>query len=485
VAKHSKRFDETYDVVVIGAGIGGLACATYLAKKGRRVKVLEQHYRPGGCCTSFVRDGFKFDAGVLHITGGKESGAFQRVLSTLEMEDEIEFIERFPLMRFIFPGITLDMTRNVEDMIGKLKEMFPQERDGITGLFGTIRAMYEDIRLLPTLSPLLAQYKAKSYEQLVDEYIRDPKLKALVFANWDLWYPMWRCSAIDYAALLMTEQQRGYFCPQGGAQAIPDAFVRTLKRYGGDIEFGQLVDRIILDDGKAVGVQTAQGKRVKAGNVVSNAAARSTLLYMIGENNLPPDYVANLDRLEVSLSAFYLYLGVDLDPRTVGVDAAENIVYESFDNRKEWEAILSDEFAIPCFGIAIPTFEDPALAPKGKHIVIIMCMANYHWMGRDWDSQKQRVADELMAKAEKVIPGLSQHIVVQASASPWTYRRYTKNAHGAAQGWAFTPEMFLKRLPQKTPIENLYLAGHWTMPGGGVPSVALSGLRAARTILGE
>jgi len=146
---------------------------------------------------------------------------------------------------------------------------------------------------------------------------------------------------------------------------------------------------------------------------------------------------------------------------------------------------MRDEFSIPCFGIAIPTFEAPSLASPRKHIVIIMCMANYHWTGKDWDEQKRTITEELIGKAERIIPGLSQHIVVQDSATPWTFRRYTKNTEGAAEGWAFSPEMFLKRLPQKTPIGNLYLAGHWAMPGGGVPSVSLSGLRAARIILGE
>ena len=95
------------------------------------------------------------------------------------------------------------------------------------------------------------------------------------------------------------------------------------------------------------------------------------------------------------------------------------------------------------------------------------------------------MSDTLIAKAEKLIPGLSQHIIVRDAATPLTYERYTLNTMGAAMGWAYSPSMFLKRLDQRTPIHNLYLAGHWTTPGGGVPAVALSGLKAARMILGE
>ncbi len=481
--KGNKRFDEEYDVVVIGAGIGGLTCAAYLAKRGMRVKVLEQHYAPGGCCTSFSRKGFRFDAGVLHLTGGKESGAFQRVLSALEMEGELEFKEQS--QRFIFPDLSLDSSRDVEYLPEKLKEMFPQEAEGITGLFNTIRSIYEDIKRLPTLSPLLAEYKEKSFQELVDDYVKDTKLKALVSANWHLWHPMWRNSAIDYAALLITEPLRGYFYPIGGVQAIPDAFVRALERYGGDIEFKTFIDKIILQEGKAVGIETRGGKRIRAAHVVSNVAARSTFFNLIGEENLPPDLVASLNRLEISLSAFYVYLGVDIDPRSAGIDAPETLVYETYDNTKDWELLLEGEVSIPCFGIAIPTFVDPSLAPRGKHIVIIMTMAPYHLAGKSWREEKKRVTEKLIAKAEKLIPGLSQHILVQDSATPLTYERYTLNSLGAAMGWAFSPQMFLRRLDQKTPIPNLYLAGHWTMPGGGVPAAALSGLRAARLILDE
>jgi prolycopene isomerase len=481
VVKDAKRFDEEYDVVVIGAGIGGLTCAAYLAKKGKKVKVFEQHFVPGGCCTSFSRKGFKFDAGVLHLTGGKESGAFQKVMAALEMEQELDFREQF--QRFVFPDFTYDSTRNVADSPEKLKEMFPGEAGGITKLFDIINSIYEDIKRLPSLSLLLRKYREKSYQDLVDEFIKDTKLKALVNANWHLWNPVWKNSAIDFASLTVSETIRGYFYPRGGIQAVPDALVRVLKRYGGEIEYRTLLDRIILENGKAVGIETGKCKRVKAKQVVSNIAARTTFLDLVAEENLPADFVATLNKLEISLSSFYVYLGVDIDPRESGFNAPETIVYESYDNIKDWELLLHGEVAVPCFGIAVPTYMDPGLAPTGKHVVIIMTMAPYSLRGKSWREEKKRMTAKLIAKAEKLIPGLSQHIVVQDSATPLTYERYTLNSLGAAMGWAFTPQMFMRRLEQRTPVPNLYLAGHWTMPGGGVPAVAISGLKAARMIL--
>jgi len=478
---NTNSFDEEYDVVVIGAGIAGLSCAAYLAKQGKKVKVLEQHSIPGGCCTSFRRKGFRFDAGVLHITGGKESGAFQRLLSALDMENDLQFKEQY--QKFIFPDLTFESSRRLEDLPELFSRSFPTESDGISALFKTVNAIYEDVKKLPSLTPLLEKYKDKSFDFLMNEYISDPKLKVLVNANWHLWNPPWKNAAIDYAALLVTEQIRGYYYPIGGIQAIPDALVRTLKKYGGEIEFRCAIDSIVVDNGKAASVRTQKGGNIKADYVVSNVAAQQTFLDLIGEDKLPASFVKELKKLEVSLSSFYVYLGVDFDPRSVGIAAPETIVYETYDTNKEWKSLLNGGLAIPCYGISIPTFMDPTLAPAGHHIVILMTMAPYILRNKNWKKEKAGFTQTLINKAEHLIPGLSQHIVVQDSATPLTYERYTLNTQGAAMGWAFSPQMFQRRLEQNTPISNLYLAGHWTMPGGGVPAVAISGLRAARLIL--
>ena len=478
-----ERFDEECDVVVVGAGIGGLTCAAYLAKRGMMVKVLEQHYVPGGCCTSFSRKGFRFNAGVLHLTGGKESGAFRRVLSALEIEDEIEFKEQF--QRFVFPDVSYDSSRDLNQLPEMLKQMFPGEAEGIAALYDVMRTIYHDVGKLPHQTPLLTKYQRKSFQDLLDEHVKDAKLKALISANWHLWHPNWRNSAVDYSALVITEQRRGYFYPAGGIQKIPNTLVQVLKGHGGEIEYRTLVEKVILESGTAVGIETGKGKRIHAKHVVSNVAARVTFLNMIGEENLPAKFVARLNQLEISLSAFYVYLGVDFDPRTVGLYAPQTIVYEKYDNTREWELLLDGEISIPCFGIAVPTYMDPGLAPRGKHVMIIMTMAPYSLRGKSWREAKKEVTEMLIIKAEKLIPGLSQHILVQDAATPLTYERYTLNSLGAAMGWAFTPGMFRNRLDRKTPIRNLYLAGHWTVPGGGVPAVALSGLRTAGLILGE
>jgi len=484
--EQARQFDEIYDVVVIGAGIGGLTCGAYLAKKGKKVKVVEQHSVPGGYCTAFSRKGFKFDAAVVRVTGCEEGGALYRVLRTLETE--MDFFKIDPLYHVPLPGESLVMTRDVDQFIQGLRQRFPKEKEGITALFQTMKTIYEDTRKLPALSPLLAKYKDKGFQDLMDDYVRDPVLKTLIDIKNSLWLSSKRASAIDQASRVIGDPIQGFFYPKGGTQKLSNVFAEALKRYGGELELRTLVSSIILGDGKAIGVETKDGRRIGAQQVVSNIAARATFFNLIGEEKLSPDYVATLNRNEISLSAFCVYLGIDYDPREAGITAYQSVICETLDINdvnKEWEFLLNGEFTIPHLLLMVPTLVDPSLAPPGKHIVILMAIAPYNWIGRSWREDKERMSKELIRKAEKLIPNLSQHIVVQDAATPLTLERYTLNSLGAVMGWSCSPAMFYNRLDSKTPIENLYLAGHWTRPGAGVPGVALSGLRTARLILGE
>jgi len=128
---------------------------------------------------------------------------------------------------------------------------------------------------------------------------------------------------------------------------------------------------------------------------------------------------------------------------------------------------------------------EPAIAPPGKHIVIFLAYAPYRLEGIDWKKDKEDIAARLIKKVEdRLIPGLSKHIEVREAATPLTLERFTLNSYGAVVGWAMTPASFAKPQP-KTPIKNLYLTGHWTVPGGGTNGVIPSGWMVGNMILAE
>jgi len=185
-----------------------------------------------------------------------------------------------------------------------------------------------------------------------------------------------------------------------------------------------------------------------------------------------------------SLSYFMVFLGLDLPLQEMGL--CHHIDYFStFDIESIFRTQMSGQLKEEAIsiGMVIPTLLDPQLAPTGNHILTLSLITPY-WGRIYWAERKEEVASELIHTAEKIIPGLSQHIRVQAISTPHTLERYTGNFEGAAYGWEQSPDQAgPRRLPPRTPIENLYLAGHWTFPGGGVASVAVSGRIAAQEIL--
>jgi prolycopene isomerase len=129
------------------------------------------------------------------------------------------------------------------------------------------------------------------------------------------------------------------------------------------------------------------------------------------------------------------------------------------------------------------------LAPVGKHTVAIAAFAPYELFadGGNTNSHyteiKEEIAQKIIGITEKVIPGLSSHITVRDASTPLTYERKTLNTHGATMGWYLSAKELSRIRSQKTPIANLYQAGHWTFPGGGIPMVIISGINAAKFVL--
>ena len=216
--------------------------------------------------------------------------------------------------------------------------------------------------------------------------------------------------------------------------------------------------------------------------MVSNSDARRTFFKLVGKEKLSTEFISLLEGTEVGLSAFNVYLGVKMDLKALGITSLENVVHSSFDYQKEYEDIIRG-YVGSTYTITVPTLADPTLAPPGHHCLIIFAPVPYQIKGMNWKEAKEDVTEKLINKAEEIVPDLSRHIVVKEAATPLTLERYTLNSGGAVGGWAYTPETIFKRPQQKTPIKNLFLTGHWTFPGGGIPGVMSSGWLVSRMIL--
>lgn len=477
-----KALRSEYDVVVIGAGMGGLTCGAYLAKAGVKVLVCEQHSIPGGYCTSFKKDGFIFETSIHWLNQCGQGGLIYQTLEELGIQDQIEFIQLDPVRRIIGKDYDLTVFLDTQRLEDDLKKMFPAEAE-------SIHQFITDCLALAKSPEVMTQYLGKSNQQVFDYLFKDSKLKLILYAIGFL--PQWSVLAPMFSIGWISEKDY-YFPNRGGARALADLFASAFQGYGGDLALKTMATKISIENGKACGVELRSGARIKSKYVVSNADARLTFLKLVGRELLSEEFIKDLLETEICPPAFLVSLGVDMDLGKMGFNGAM-ITY----NPSAELADLSTADPSRCgITIIIYSLRDPSLAPPGKHTVSIGAMLPYDYMdnwkvdkqarrGREYKKLKEQVADQLIASAENIISGLSQHIVCKDTATPLTYERYTLNTRGSIMGWDLTSQNFMKMRPQDTPIKNLYQAGHWVFPGGGIPAVIPSGRLAAELILKE
>jgi len=476
--------ENEYDVIIVGSGIGGLACGALLSKRGYRVLVLEQHSQVGGYCSSFKRKGFVFNAGVEDVSGLWERGPLTYLLRELGLKKEELFVRN--TTKFIFKGREIE-AKNLDEFIKLLSEMFPNERESIHAFFREAEKAYSECyrdavygaplpaelivkvfgekKLLnyPREHPHFYDWMNKTYKQKLDEYFMDEDLKKLLCAL--LGYlgtePEKTLASSALTACVSYYLHGGYF-PKGGAQRFADSLKCFIESHGGEVTIRHKVDKILVENGEVRGVKVGE-KIFRAPVIVANANAKTTFLELVGEDNLDKKFIDYIKGLKMSPSAFMVFLGVDMDLSNYPT------LIKNLDEGID---------------IVVNSNADPSLAPKGKSSVTILTGANYRDFPErgteEYSRKKRRMTEELIRKAEKVIPGLSRHIIVQDAATPKTFERYTSMPEGAL--YSFDQSIGTKRPYFKTPIKGLYLASASTFPGGGIEAVVISGIICANDI---
>jgi prolycopene isomerase len=276
--------------------------------------------------------------------------------------------------------------------------------------------------------------------------------------------------------------------------------VDVINENKGEILLSTRATKIIIENGRAVAVRaenvrTKEVKEYKCNYVVSNANAPDTFFKMIGEENLPADYVDKLKKMEIGPSTFVVYLGVKKDYTKFYPEHVHGIMVNDFmEEADNIKAVKEGDITKISFGIANYTVLNPNSAPKGKNTICMVCLMLYDtndgWKlseGYDkYTKYKNEIGKKFAKRAERFLPGLTSNIEVMEVGTPITNRNYTLNPKGTIFGWANTPaQTIMNRLQQKTPIKNLFLAGAWTVPCGGQSAVLISGSIAAGLILND
>jgi all-trans-retinol 13,14-reductase len=509
--KRTGKEEAEFDAVIIGAGLGGLSCAAAFARQGFKPLVLEQHYVPGGYASTFKRPGgFVFDVSLHSTTVGERNGVWNLIPGFPEIKD-VEFIPHPYLYRAIFPDYDYRVAqRDLQKYIAELIGHFPEEEQGIQGIFEDMEGLSQDINRysqagdkvdmsrFPKDFPYLFKSYTKTWGGLMDMRIENPKLKALVSSLWGYYgLPPSKLACFYYALPTISYLQDGGFYPIGRSQKVSDAFVKFIEDNGGEVKLKTKVEKILVKDRVAYGIETSDGEEYKGKVVVSNSNAFDTFLKMVDEKELLKDYVANFEKYSISLACFQVFLGLNKDlVGELGIEDSEIFFVTGYDDDAAYQAMLEADVENSGFGLMLYDNVYKGYSPEGKNTVNILTLQGYshwekyekdYWKGnkKDYWAEKERMADILIKKVEEaVLPGLSAAIAIKEIGTPLTNVRYTGNYRGAIYGWDQTMNNTgPNRVPHSTPVKNLYLAGAWTQPGHGYGGVIPSGLECFAEIM--
>lgn len=459
--------DNEYDVIVVGAGVGGLSCASLLAQSGYKVLVIEQDAQVGGYCTSYVRQGFIFPVGP-HDISGCEEGSVKKLLDILRLRKENFFT--LNTRTYVFDAKKVRFTGTKRDVLSKLSEQFPEEHKNILAFFFEAEKALEEAHRsrndASALCPTYESWKAVSYQQKLTQFFSHPQIKQFFCSLfWYVGAESHKVMASDALQACGTYFLHGGYYPLQGGKLFVNALRKVIESHGGTVLTNTRVDEILVKNGSVDGVRT--GKSLFVSNiVVANANAKTTLLHLVTKRSLDPAFCKEIETLSMSPSLVRVNLGLALD-----LSSFSSIV-----------KVMKDGSACSFF---INSNADASMAPFGNANISIDLPASYDDVpltgSLEYKKYKEQCLSKALEKLEKVIPGIKEHIVVFDVMTPRTLEEFTSMPEGAL--YAFSQEKNSMRPMFKVPIKGLYLVGASTFPGAGIEAVVASGMICWKDIL--
>jgi len=495
---------EDYDVVVIGAGNGGLTASASLAQKGLNVLLLERHNIPGGCATSFCRGRFEFEVALHQLSGmgtPDKPGPLRLLLGSLGVLDDLEFVEMSDLYRVVMPdAIDVRLKADRSQVVAGLQRQFPQEKEAIERFFDLcyryanqmLAAFYfRDPDISREKYPALYEYAFKNAKEVLDEFFSDPLLKAVLSVYWGfLGLPPDRLAFPYLAMLFFTFIEFKPFHIKGGSQALSNAIVNRLLSNGGTVRFNCGVKKIIVENGAVQGIVTQNGDQIPARYVVSNASQVSTYVELIDPEHLPGGVLTEMRGRSLSPSAFVVFMGFDCEPGDLGITDSTSFILSHTDiadlpyNQMRKLDIDSDLMVLSCYDVA-----DPDFSPQGTcQVAVVTLKFAEPWLRippTRYATVKYRCAEAMLRRVERIYPDLRKHIEEIEVATPLTHMRYLGHPGGAIYGFEHhTKDSLFFQPSRRSPIKGLYFASGW-VGDAGFQTTLQSGASAAKAIIRE
>ncbi len=494
-----------YDAIVIGAGLGGISTGALCAKNGFKTVILEQSDLIGGCCSTYERDGYKFDIGasIVEITQPME-----RVFELLgkRREDYIDLVPCDPIYSFITEdGRKFSYPTDIDETTKVIEQIAPEDVEGWKAFSDMGMEMIEKMMDAVMLSPLNSIPEAlamvaknprvvkyaplflRTHQAVVRKYYKNPVIQGSVaFQSYFAGAPPELGSGIF--GFIALSEHLGIFYPKGGMISIPQGIINAASDFGLEVRTNTKVENIIVEGGKAVGVRLEDGTEMRSRFVVSNLNAKVTYLKLVRPENLPKWALKAISSYEVSMPCPMIYVGLDARP---DLDAHHTVVTGSIDAMNDVWNNYYKKGVIPRTAMSLicwPTEADPSLAPEGHHVLNFLCNAPapYAPLGDNWDRIKDWYREAALDELEKyVLPDVRDHITIMDVSTPLDFERRLLSPQGGIYGLFsdMTTLALFRPHARSRAIKNLYLTGSSTHLGGGVPTTLASGVITSSYIL--
>jgi all-trans-retinol 13,14-reductase len=481
-----------WDAIVIGSGLGGLTCASMLARHaGQQVLVLERHYTAGGFTHTFQRPGYEWDVGVHYIGNVHRPGSVLRRMfdhltdSELAWEDLGQVYDRIVIGEDVY-----DLVAGREAFRERLHAYFPREHAAIDAYLALVHeAVRSSLRFFmeKALPPVLGRlagpfmrrpalkHARRTVADVLGSLTRDPRLIAVLTGQYgDYGLPPKQASFFIHA-LLVDHYMRGAAYPVGGSGRIAATMLPGIERGGGAVVTSAEVEQVLVEGGRAVGVRLAGGEEVRARRVISDAGFALTYGKLV-----PQDVAARLGMRPTlpgvgpSVGHVSLYVGLKKTAAELGLARANQWIYPNDDHDGNVARYVADPDApLPMAYLSFPSAKDPDFERRhpGRATVEVIGLVPWepyarwegtawHKRGADYEAAKRELSERLLEVLVRRCPSVAGHVDRAELSTPLSTQHFAGHPRGELYGLDHTPARFEARgLRAHTPIRDLYLTG--------------------------
>lgn len=470
-------------LIIIGAGIAGLAAGCYAQMNDFNTKIHEMHNKPGGLCTAWRRQDYIFDLSLHWITGSLPKSNVYHIWEELGLVQDQKFItHEYYNLAIDEEGNKFFSYTNPDKLQEEMLQIAPEDKKQIKKFVKDVKkfgakdfpykaGLWNFIKQFPSLR-LWIKYSLPVKEMA--EKFENPTLRNLFELAFE-----WHNQTTAYSIMGMAQMGAkfsGY--PIGGSYSIAKALEKRYFDLGGTIAYNSKIKSVIVDDDKAVGVELVEGT-YEFGDIILSAADGHTTIFDWLKGHYTDETILKIyQNLEIFPPLIFISLGVSHD-----YSQEPHYIFFSLKN----PLIIAGE---EIFHLEVRNHSfDPTLAPKGKTVFTIAIVTNYDYWAKlkekrdDYLTEKKKIVESVINGLSELYPEIDDQIEIIDIATPLTFIRFTGNWKGAYQGWLFTKKNYAAQIPQTLPgLSNFYMAGQWVSPGGGLIGAATTAKAAVKMI---